>query len=107
VGKTRVNPLTDQLAKPLILVTKAKKLRFFNQLNRRNIMIIKARFTQDISTLNKWLTAYQATNGAVQFFTSAVFTNNSEIIGKDHEIMFFIGYVAGIGESGLESVSKV
>ena len=79
----------------------------FNQLNRRNIMIIKARFTQDISTLNKWLAAYQATNGAVQFFTSAVFTNNSEIIGKDHEIMFFIGYVAGIGESGLESVSKV
>jgi hypothetical protein len=107
VGKTRVNPLTDQLANPLILVTKAEKHWFFNQLNRRNIMIIKARFTQDISTLNKWLTAYQATNGAVQFFTSAVFTNNSEIIGKDHEVMFFIGYVAGIGESGLESVSKV
>ena len=31
----------------------------------------------------------------------------NEIIGKDHEIMFFIGYVAGIGESGLEHVSKV
>ena len=107
MGKTRVNPLTDQLVEPLILVTKAGKHWFFNQLNRRNIMIIKARFTQDISTLNKWLAAYQATNGAVQFFTSAVFTNNSEIIGKDHEIMFFIGYVAGIGESGLESVSKV
>ena len=104
--KIRVNPLTDQLAKPLILVTKAEKQWFFNQLNRRNIMIIKARFTQDISTLNKWLTAYHATTGAVQFFTSAVFTNNSEIMDKDQEIMFFIGYVAGIGESGLESVSK-
>jgi hypothetical protein len=88
-------------------VTKAEKQWFFNQLNRRNIMIIKARFTQDISTLNKWLNAYQATNGHVQFFTSAVFTNNSEIIGKDQEVMFFIGYVAGLGESGLESVSKV
>jgi hypothetical protein len=84
-----------------------EKLSFINILIGVNIMIIKARFTQDISTLNKWLAAYQATNGAVQFFTSAVFTNNSEIIGKDHEIMFFIGYVAGIGESGLESVSKV
>jgi hypothetical protein len=70
-------------------------------------MILKARFTQDITTLNKWLAAYQATNGHVQFFTSAVFTSNSEIIGKDQEVMFFIGYVAGLGEAGLESVSKV
>ena len=70
-------------------------------------MIIKARFTQDLATLTKWLDAYQAQNGAVQFFTNTVFTNQSEIIGKDHEIMFFIGYVAGIGESGLEHVSKV
>jgi len=70
-------------------------------------MILKARFTQDLATLTKWLDAYQQTNGAVQFFTNTVYTNQSEIIGKDHEIMFFIGYVAGIGESGLEYVSKV
>ena len=70
-------------------------------------MIIKARFTQDLTTMAKWLAAYQAQNGAVQFFTNTVFTDQSEIIGKDHEIMFFIGYVAGIGESGLEHVSKV
>jgi len=88
-------------------IVRASKNSHSLTIERRHIMIIKARFTQDISTLNKWLAAYQATNGAVQFFTSAVFTNNSEIIGKDHEIMFFIGYVAGIGESGLESVSKV
>jgi hypothetical protein len=70
-------------------------------------MIIKARFSQDLATLAKWLAAYQAQNGDIQVFINTVYTNQSEIIGKDHEIMFFIGYVAGIGESGLEHVSKV
>ena len=61
-------------------------------------MIIKARFTQDLATLTKWLAEYQKRNGHVQFFTNTVYTNQSEIIGKDHEIMFFIGFVAGMGE---------
>jgi hypothetical protein len=70
-------------------------------------MIIKARFSQDLATLTKWLAEYQKRNGLVTFFTNAVYTNQSEIIGKDHEVMFFIGFVAGMGESGLEHVSKV
>jgi hypothetical protein len=46
-------------------------------------MILKARFTQDIATLTKWLDTYQAKNGTVQFFTNTVYTNQSEIIGKE------------------------
>jgi len=69
-------------------------------------MILKARFTANIDTLNQWLAQYQAINGSVQFFTESAFSVNSVIIGRDNEIMFFIGFVAGIGEHCLETVTK-
>jgi hypothetical protein len=69
-------------------------------------MILKARFTANIDTLNQWLTKYQTINGPVHFFTESAFGSNSVIIGKNNEIMFFIGFVAGLGENCLEIVSK-
>lgn len=68
-------------------------------------MILKARFTQDLVTLNRLLASYPFRGSS--FFVEAVYTNQSAIVGTDRDVMQFIGYVASKGEAGLEYVSRV
>lgn len=70
-------------------------------------MIIKARFTQNLETINKFIEAYQNVNGPVKFFTDSIYSKQAFVVGECHEVMFFIGYLAGNGESGLESVTTL
>ena len=69
-------------------------------------MLLKARFTMNVEKLNAIVDQYNQTNGVVKFLTQTVFTSNSEIVGEQNEIMFFIGFVAGLGVHDLENVSK-
>ena len=70
--------------------------------------VYKARFTFSEADLDKLVDNYQALNGPITFLTSAgICKDTSEIVGKQQEIMFFIGFVVGMGNSSLEHVSKV
>ena len=69
-------------------------------------MLLKARFTMNVEKLNAIVDQYNQTNGVVKFLTQPVFTSNSEVVGEQNEIMFFIGFVAGLGVHDLEHVAK-
>ena len=70
--------------------------------------VYKARFGIGLVHLEKLLSDYQAVNGPVNFLTAAgLCQDTSEIIGKQNEIMFFIGFAAGLGNHSLQHVSKV
>lgn len=71
-------------------------------------MILKARFTVGLDNLDALVNQYTKLNGAVKFLTcKGLCSNTSEIVGEQNEIMFFIGFVAGLGIHSLENVSKV
>jgi len=71
-------------------------------------MILKARFSFGLDNLNAIVDQYTKLNGAVKFLTCAgICKDTSEIVGEQNEIMFFIGFVAGLGVHTLEDVSKV
>jgi len=71
-------------------------------------MILKARFTVGLDNLNSIVDQYNKLNGQAQFLTcKGICANTSEIVGTQNEIMFFIGFVAGLGVHTLESVTKV
>jgi hypothetical protein len=69
--------------------------------------VYKARFGISLERLEKLVTDYKNVNGPITFLTAAGLCNTSEIIGKQNEIMFFIGFVASVGNSSLEHVNKV
>jgi hypothetical protein len=70
--------------------------------------VYKARFGISLVHLDKLLSDYQAINGSVNFLTAAgLCQDTSEIIGKQNEIMFFIGFAAGLGNHSLQHVNKV
>jgi hypothetical protein len=71
-------------------------------------MILKARFTMGLDVLDSSVTHYITLNGTVKFLTcKGICSNTSEIVGEQNEIMFFIGFMAGLGIHNLENVSKV
>ena len=70
--------------------------------------VYKARFGISLVNLEKLVTDYKNVNGPVTFLTAAGLCQDaSEVIGKQNEIMFFIGFVASVGNSSLEHVNKV
>ena len=70
--------------------------------------VYKARFGISLASLDKLLADYQGINGPVNFLIAAgLCQDTSEIIGKQNEIMFFIGFAAGVGNHSLQHVSKV
>jgi len=69
-------------------------------------MLLKARFTMTVDNLDLIVNQYQSLNGKVKFLTQPAFNSNSEIVGEQNEIMFFIGFVAGLGVHDLEHVNK-
>jgi hypothetical protein len=73
-------------------------------------MILKAKFTNSIENMKAAIARYHHMNGNVNFFVKpdAVFPESKTVvIGEQNEIMFLIGYIAGIGIHTLEDVSKV
>lgn len=71
-------------------------------------MILKACFTLGLDNLNAIVDRYTNINDSVKFLTcKGICSNTSEIVGEQNEIMFFIGFVAGLGVHTLESVTKV
>jgi hypothetical protein len=73
-------------------------------------MILKAKFNSSIDNVKKAIASYQQINGTVNFFMKpdAVFSDTKTVvIGEQNEIMFLIGYIAGLGVHTLEDVSKV
>ena len=71
-------------------------------------MILKARFNNSLDNLNSLVDQYVKLNGSVKFLTcKGILDSQSEIVGEQNEIMFFIGFVAGIGVHSLECVTKV
>lgn len=71
-------------------------------------MILKARFTLGLDNLNALVNQYTKLNGMVKFLTSkAICSDQAAIVGEQNEIMFFIGFVAGLGVHSLETVTAV
>ena len=71
-------------------------------------MILKARFTLGLDNLNALVNQYTKLNGSVKFLTAkAICSDQAEIVGEQNEIMFFIGFVAGLGVHSLERVAAV
>ena len=73
-------------------------------------MILKAKFSNSIDGVKTAIASYNQTNGNVNFFVKpdAVFPESKTVvIGEQNEIMFLIGYIAGLGVHTLEDVSKV
>jgi hypothetical protein len=73
-------------------------------------MILKAKFTNSVDGMKTAIAGYHQINGNVNFFVKpdAVFPESKTVvIGEQNEIMFLIGYIAGIGVHTLEDVSKV
>jgi len=71
-------------------------------------MILKARFGFGLDNLNALVSKYMELNGSVKFLTcKGICSNTSEIVGEQNEIMFLIGFIAGLGIHNLENVQKV
>jgi hypothetical protein len=71
-------------------------------------MILKARFSISLGHLDALVDQYTKLNGPIKFLTGAgICKDTSEIVAPQNEIMFFIGFVAGLGVHTLECVTKV
>jgi len=71
-------------------------------------MILKARFNNGLDNLNALIEQYIKLNGTVKFLTcKGICNNTSEVVGEQNEIMFLIGFIAGVGVHTLENVTKV
>jgi hypothetical protein len=72
-------------------------------------MIAKARFSVTkkdmVQILNTYNNGSRFSNFLIQ--PHSVYTEHCEVVGKAKEIMFLIGYIAGIGEDTLMSFSAV
>jgi hypothetical protein len=71
-------------------------------------MIVKARFNTGIDALKIMIANYIALNGNVNFLVQPyIDKSKTEVIGEHNELMFLIGYVAGIGEHSLEYFTSI
>lgn len=73
-------------------------------------MILKAKFNNSIDGIKTAIASYHKVNGISTFFVKpdVVFSDTKTVvIGEQNEIMFLIGYIAGLGVHTLEDVSKV
>jgi len=71
-------------------------------------MILKARFNNGLDNLNALIDQYTKLNGQVKFLTcKGILSNTAEVVGEQNEIMFLIGFIAGLGVHTLERVESV
>jgi len=71
-------------------------------------MILKARFNNGLDNLDALIDQYVKLNGSVKFLTcKGICSNTAEVVGEQTEIMFLIGFIAGLGVHTLERVEKV
>ena len=72
-------------------------------------MILKACFNTDMEFMRKIVNEYIKTNNnnAQLIITDSMTTLKTVVIGLDNEIMFLIGYIAGLGIHTLENVQEV
>jgi len=71
-------------------------------------MILKARFNNGLDNLDALIQQYVKLNVDVKFLTcKGICSGTSEVVGEQNEIMFLIGFIAGLGVHTLERVEKV
>ena len=72
-------------------------------------MILKARFNSTRSSIESVVQDYIKTNNnqAQLIVTDAIVFGKTVVIGSDNEVMFLIGFIAGLGIHTLENVQEV
>ena len=72
-------------------------------------MIAKARFSVTKKEMTQILNTYNNGSKFSKFLIQphSVYSEHCEVVGQSHEIMFLIGYIAGMGEDTLMSFSAV